>query len=407
MFFRMPLRMLSGASARVFAVIVALLIGAPGWPLLRPITAPPLEAQSQPARGALTGVVRSGPARVGLPYAVVSIPALGIERFSGANGVYQLLNVPAGDHELLVRRIGFVPRRVAIRIEAGRSTTLDIDLDQVPVRLAGMTVTPVQPCRDPGVPDSLRSPEVWQLVSTLRENASTYRVLVTNYPFAYVQARAFGGIGDTMAVLQTIDSIAVPGTAEVTYRPGRIVTSVNVNNRRETIMRIPTIVELADKQFLANHCFSYGGTERVGDATWYRLDMRAADKLRSPDVHGAVYLDSATSQLRRLDLELSRADRLPSQFRGVRAVRAITTFVQIAPGLGIIDGLCAVNWLKPPRGGAPRRADVGHPLELQQSVAYQFKVPPPDVGVVGTRPTPGWVPGQAIRRMGLSCAEEP
>jgi len=392
---------------RALAVIVALLIGAPGLPLPERLHTSNLGAQSQATRGALSGIVRSGPARVGLPYAVVSIPSLGIERFSGADGVYQLLNVPAGEHELLVRRIGFVPRRFTVRIEAGRSSTLDIDLDQVPVRLAGMTVTPVQACRNPGVPDSLRSPEVWQLVATLRENAAAYRVLVTNYPFAYVQARAFGGIGDTVAVLQSIDSLAVPGTAEVAYRPGRIVTTVTVNGRRETIMRIPTIVELADGQFLANHCFSYGGTEVVGDATWYRLDMRAADRLRSPDVHGAVYLDSATSQLRRLDLELSRPDRLPTQFRGVRAVRAITTFVQIAPGLGIIDGLCAVNWLKPPRGGAARRADVGHPLELQQSVAYQFKVPPPDVALVGTRPTPGWGRGQAVRRSSLSCADDP
>jgi len=394
-------------SFRAYPVVAALLIGAPGLTGPGPFAASRLEAQAQATRGALTGVVRSGPARVGLPYAVVSIPSLGIERFTGATGVYQLGNLPAGEHELHVRRIGFVPQRIAVRIEAGRSITLDIDLEQIPVRLAGMTVKPVEACRDPGVPDSLRNPEVWQLVATLRENASAYRVLVTNYPFAYVQARAFGAIGDTIAVLQTIDSIAVPGTAEVTYRPGRIVTNVTVNSRRETIMRIPTIVELADKQFLANHCFSYGGTEQVGSATWYRLDMRAADRLRSPDVHGAVYLDSATSQLRRLDLELSRADRLPSQFRGVQAVRAITTFVQIAPGLGIIDGLCAVNWLKPPRGGAPRRSDMGHPLELQQSVAYQFKTPPPDVGMVGTRPTPGWVPGQAVSRLGLSCATEP
>lgn len=393
--------------SRTLAVVVALLLGAPAVPLPDSLQAYRPVAHAQPARGSLSGVVRSGPARVGLPYAVVSIPSLGIERFSGANGVYQLLNVPAGEHEVLVRRIGFVPRRFTIRIASGQSTTLDIDLEQVPVRLAGMTVTPVQPCKNPGVPDSVRSPEVWQLVATLRENAAAYRILATNYPFAYVQARAFGGIGDSVAVLQSIDSIAVPGTAEVSYRPGRIVTTVTVNSRRETIMRIPTIVELADKQFLANHCFSYGGTEQVGDATWYRLDVRAADKLRSPDVHGAVYLDSATSQLRRLDLELSRPDRLPSQFRGVRAVRAITTFVQIAPGLGIIDGLCAVNWLKPPRGGAPRRANVGHPLELQQSVAYQFKVPPPDVALVGTRPTPGWARGQAMSRLRLSCAGEP
>ncbi|MBL0940645.1 MAG: hypothetical protein IBJ03_17260, partial [Gemmatimonadaceae bacterium] len=119
------------------------------------------------------------------------------------------------------------------------------------------------------------------------------------------------------------------------------------------------------------------------------------------DVHGAAYLDSATSQLRRLDLELSRTDRLPREFRGVRTVRAITTFMEIAPGLGIIDGVCAVNWLKL-EANVVRR----HPIELQQSVAYEFKKPPPDVSAFGRRDAPAWRRGQPYARSSLSCATD-
>ena len=69
-------------SFRAYPVVAALLIGAPGLTGPGPFAASRLEAQAQATRGALTGVVRSGPARVGLPYAVVSIPSLGIERFT-------------------------------------------------------------------------------------------------------------------------------------------------------------------------------------------------------------------------------------------------------------------------------------------------------------------------------------
>ncbi|MBL0940716.1 MAG: carboxypeptidase regulatory-like domain-containing protein, partial [Gemmatimonadaceae bacterium] len=235
--------------------------------------------------GSIRGVVRANPTLVGLPYAVVAIPSRNLERFSGADGAYLLTNVPAGDHQLQVRRIGFVPRTLTVRVEAGGVTTLDIHLDQVPVRLAGMIVNPVQPCRRPGLPDSAANPEVWQLVASLRENAATYRSLVNQHPFSYAQARAFGQLVDTIAELRGIDSIVVPGTAEDNYRPGRIVSTSRSGLARETVMRIPTIVELASRSFVSNHCYTYGGSAAFGNETWYRLDMRAADRLGSPDVH--------------------------------------------------------------------------------------------------------------------------
>lgn len=377
------------------------------WLIVAALLLPPRLASAQQPTGSIRGTVRALPTMVGLPYAVVSLPAHRLERFSGADGTYLLGNVPAGEHELVVRRIGFVPRTVRVRITAGEITNLDLTLDQIPVRLAGMVVNPVQPCRTPGLPDSASQPQVWQLVATLRENAAAYRLLVTQYPFAYVQARAMGEMRDTIVQLRVIDSIALPGSAAMQYRPGRVVSTVSTKGRRETVMQIPTIIELADPAFVANHCYSYGGSGTYGSETWYRLDLRAADRLRSPDVHGAAYLDSATSQLRRLDLELSRPDRLPRAFANVRAVRAITTFMEIAPGLGIIDGVCAMNWMRDPltRSRSQPRLHLVHPIELQHAVAYEFVTPPPDVAAFGKRATPDWRLGRTYEARDFGCAE--
>lgn len=348
-------------------------------------------------QGALQGIVRAAPTDVALPYAVISIPALGIERFSGANGTFILGAVPAGSHEVLIRRLGFVPERRTVNISAAQTTTLDVRLVQVPVRLSSMLVRPVEPCKRPGLPDSIRFPEVAQLANLLRENADRYRLLVQQYPFAYVQTRAFGQLMDRGMTILRVDSIRVPGASAVEYKPGNVVRRDRTGGRNDYSMHLPTLLDLADAVFVRNHCFHYAGTSTHEGETWYRLDVRAADRLSSPDVHGAFFLDSATSQLRRMELEMSRPDRLPRELRSIRTVQVTTQFLEIAPGVALIDNVCAVNWIK---GRGPR---AQHAAELQQVLMYGFTAPPPDIDPVGQRSMPPWRRGAGVPRDSLSC----
>lgn len=366
------------------------------WLLL---CAPAAGVAQSAASGTVRGVVQAAPTNVALPYAVVSIPSLNIERFSGAEGQFLLSAVPAGTYELMVRRIGFVPQRQRITVAANRTTTLSIALIQVPVRLTGMTVRPTDPCRLPGLPDSSRFPEVAQLVGLLRENAATYRTLVRRFPFVYAQVRALGEYDDGTMAVRSVDTLAVPAQPTVRYEPGRVVQSTRGTIARETFMAIPSIIDLVDPSFVNNHCFIYAGASVQGNETWFRLDVRASERLRTPDVHGAFFLDSATAQLRRMELELSRPERLPASLRGVRSVIAHSTFVEIAPGLSILESVCAINWQKPRQG-----TRVFHGAELQHTLAWEFTIAPPDVERVTVRTGPLWRPATRLPGASLPCA---
>ncbi len=371
--------------------------------LVLSLSAPRAVSQAGDAtKGTLQGSAIGAPMNIPLPFAVVSVTQLGIERFTDADGRFTLGALQAGRYEIVIRRIGYVPFRDSVQIVAGSITRLDARLSQIPAQLARTTVVAMTSCPRPGTPDRARDPIVADLVALLRENADRYRLLVQQYPFSYLQVRAMGQLGDASLTLQSVDTTLGKGLARVTYRPGRVVTLVADSRRgKEYSMSLPTILDLADDQFVRNHCFAYGGASDRDGETWLRLDVRAADKIRSPDVHGSFYLDSATSELRRMDLTMSRPDRLPKALQGVRGVDVVTSFVSIASGLSVIDKVCGLNF--------PRRAGLSAvrtiPAELQQLLAYQFVEPPSGVQAsVSLAPPETWRVGAVLPRTVAWCA---
>ncbi len=356
-----------------------------------------LRAQDLVNTGTISGVVRAAPTNVPLPYAVLAISGTTIERFSGADGRYVLTQVPAGTQTLEVRRIGFVKQTVTVTVTAGGITSLDLSLVQVPVRLTALTVRPVEACLKPGLPDPKKEPGIASLVGLLRENASTYRTLARQHPYAYAIYRALGSTWKDSARISSVTAERIDGIRDVRYKPGKVVTT----ERFQSTMQLPTVLDLTDQAFIDNHCFHYRGTNvsSTGE-TWFSLEVRANDKLKSPDVHGIFWLDSATAQLRRMELELSRPERLPSHLRTIQAVSVRTTFLEIAPGLSLLDDVCAINFLRPAKGTPT------HPLELQHVQAVSFlKTPPPDVAPDRGFPNPSWIAGGVMRLESLTCNE--
>ena len=59
-------------------------------------------------------------------------------------------------------------------------------------------------------------------------------------------------------------------------------------------MHLPKLDDLASEEFLRNHCFFYAGREQMEYGGTVRIDFRAAERIRAPDVHGSIWLDSAT-----------------------------------------------------------------------------------------------------------------
>ncbi len=359
-----------------------------------------LTAAAQRPTGRLDGVVRAAQTDVALPYAVVSIPGLKLERFTDASGRFALVALPAGRQDIVVRRIGFTPWRGTVQIAADSTTTLTIRLEQLPQRLDAVAVRAMSGCRQPGSPDPVLQREVSSLVAQLRENADRYRLLAEQYPFTYSQTRWLGEIRDSLFVVQRIDSTLLASTARAQYRPGNLVERTRGKGREdEFMMTLPTLLDVTDNAFIGSHCFGYGGTLRVGAESWVRIYMRAADRLRSPDVHGAFFLDSATSQLRRMELEMSKPERLPTPLQRIDGVHVTTTFREIAAGLSVIESVCAVNTLRTPLGADT----LPSPSELQQLRAYLFTVAPPDVARSAAFPAPAWTVGTTLQRAAVWC----
>jgi Carboxypeptidase regulatory-like domain len=349
--------------------------------------------------GSISGTVTAAQSGTSLSYAIVSIPARSVDRFTDAQGRFTLAALPRGVYDVIVKRIGFVPYRGQVVVEDGVMTTMNVQLVQIPYRLPTLMVNAVTECRRPGRPNRDADPDVAALVDIVIENADRYRLLAAQYPYSYRQLRAVGELADSGVFLQRVDTIVIRSESRATYQPGNVVRRMT-NTRTGTseyTMAIPSILDLADDTFAKNHCFAFGGTSSHDGETWVRLDVRAAARLRTPDVNGSFYLDSATAQLRRSDLQLTRVDRLPPPLRGVDGVDLATTYSDIADALYVIDRVCALNRLK-------RNVSRATPIELQRLMQYDFAAPPPGMLTTGVRAVPqDWVAGVLLPRNAVWC----
>ncbi len=362
-------------------------------------------ARDTTARGEIHGVVgRAEAPDAPIAYAVVLLPAAGIERFTGPEGRFVLRDIPAGAHELVVRRLGYAQQVVKVTVPAGGRAEVAVVLTRIPVRLAGVRVTSPPPCRRPGKPDPAREPELARIFALLVENAERYRLLSTAYPFSYTMSRLLGRVTASSLVTDRADSVVLASGAGVRYRPGRVVRDLlNERGLVEHTVAIPTVVDLADPEFVRQHCFTFGGVLEHESGPVMRVDMRAAERLRSPDIDGSLFLDTASYQLRRIEFSLTRVDRLPRPLRSVASVEVATDFSEIVPGLPVISRVCSVNRLRPQR----RARALPTPVELQALVGYRFAgAPPPGVPPASTATTPlPWEGTQRAPRSAVWCDE--
>ena len=79
----------------------------------------------------------------GRPVATAAVSVLGrpAEAASDNRGVFRLTGVPAGQHELQVRRLGYAPLRHEVDVTSGLTTELEIGLVREPVGLEPLVVS--------------------------------------------------------------------------------------------------------------------------------------------------------------------------------------------------------------------------------------------------------------------------
>ena len=300
------------------------------------------QTTSGDSTGSIVGIVLTKEGAVPLAYSVVSVPSLGRERFSNAEGVFTLNDVPAGTIQLRVRHLGYSPADLSVVVHAGRPDTIRVSLAHIAVRLTAMQVRAYPECKNPGVPKASSDSAFATVFDQLHQNAEQYRLLTDTYPFNYSVERTISRVlVNGNARIDGIDTLVI-GSNRWTYKPGAVVTRTRVGRSpfSQLMMNVPTLINFADKAFLENHCFYNGGLETVDGTELLRVDFVAASRIKEPDVDGSMYLDPSTFQIRRSVLRLTK---IPPGLSGLVEAEAVTTFGEILPSISVIADISSVN----------------------------------------------------------------
>ena len=197
----------------------------------------------------------------------------------------------------------------------------------------------------PGRPDPTKDKELLIVFDQLVQNARQYRLLADSFPYAYREERTtFAVRSDSLVLARRIDTLLLRSDRPTwTYRAGKVLSD---NNSLE-LMHLPLLSDFASDDFIQSHCFNYGGMVQTLEGPAMRIDFRADDRLRSPDVNGAILLDAKSYQIRSAVLQLSKIPDQMSRF--VSSVRATTIFREVEPSVIVISRVHGVTSLYPPR----------------------------------------------------------
>ena len=342
--------------------------------LLAVVTASPLPGQSGGIRDSavLRGRVIGAETGQPLPFAMVSIPSIDVQRFADGEGRFIIPRLSPGTYRLRVRHLGHSPVERDVVVDRNGAEDLTIRMSRIAMRLAVMNVSATWECESPGRPSSDASSQVAEVFEQLEQNAERLRLLAREYPFEVDMERRFLlRRVDGTELFERADTTLVAGIKETSYRPGRVVTRVGRGERAQSFMAVPTLVDFADSLFQQNHCFRLRGVDDSDGTPLIRVDFKAWRKLKSPDVDGSVFLDTAGFRLRRSEVSLTR---IPSGFDGLIGVRVTTRFSDLRPGLPIATSIHAVNEVKP-TGGRQRYSGA---IETQKALLVRFLKQQPD-----------------------------
>ena len=96
------------------------------------------QAGSAAAQGSLQGTVSAAGTGSALAGAQVSLPDLSLGAITGPNGAYQVGDIPAGTHEVMVILIGYQTERRQVTVTDGQTATLDVALVETALELEGL-----------------------------------------------------------------------------------------------------------------------------------------------------------------------------------------------------------------------------------------------------------------------------
>lgn len=314
--------------------VAALLLCAAGTPVSR--------AGAQSA-GLLIGDVVARETGAPLAHAMVTIVSGGRQTFTSDAGVFGFREIPPGRWQLHVTHLGFAPADVVVDVPtSGAAPRAKVLLTHLSVRLALVKVIAKPVCTNPGRPDPTANPDLFAIVQQVRMNAEQYQLLADSFPFVHRVERVHRLVhADSSRSRPEVDTVNMRSDLHGwEYQMGEVVERERDGNY---VMHLPELRDFAGIQFLNNHCFWYAGVDSTGDGRFIRIDFRADDQIRKPDVNGTIWLDATSYQIHMADLELSK---MVPEVPQITSVHVRTMFTEVAPSIVIIDRVIGTNTLK-------------------------------------------------------------
>jgi hypothetical protein len=339
----------------------------------------PARAQAAAQPGSLRGVVRSTLGEP-IPYAVVALEPAFPHRFTDDSGSFVFPRVPAGTYHLLARQVGYKPLDTTVTVLPDRPLVVTLALEHLVVELSQINVTAelaraARPsrCTDPGPPDPAKTPELAAIFEQLKQNAERYWMLADSYPAIYRMSRSRGYVDrDGNPVYTSVDTIELRTDTRWHYAPGRLLADLQApHGGTELEVKLPTLPDLADSAFVANHCFRLVGLDTLEGEVYVRVDFRPDERLVEPDADGSAYLDPITYLIQYLTIRLTHPDRAIVELVNLTAK---VRFREIAPSI-VIAGLITSEASSREHGQL--RSPLVQGRELQRLLSVFFTRPLP------------------------------
>ena len=330
----------------------------------------------------LTGEVVADGTGTPIPYSTVRLQPLGRERFTDRTGNFIYYAITAGEYKLQVRMVGYIPLDTVLVVKNGNPMVLTLTLKRIATALEAVEVTaPPRRCLFPDEMGFVEDPELATILNEARKNAQREQLLRRTYPFEYRLAQShdtYDAASKTSSL--QYDTVTYRSDDNWRYRKGRVVSDDKNRIFGEVrLMRLPTVADLADRTFLAAHCFKYSGIVDEGGKPAHRIDFSPDSSLVAPDVEGSIYLDSATYLIKRAQFRLTRGGTVKPAILGMEVT---TTYKEILPNVALFDEIKSVQPLSTGVPGQTREF-----RETQRLMSYRFIYSGPP-GTLGRK----WIP---------------
>lgn len=321
-----------------------------------------------PGAVTLSGAVIADGTGFPIPYSTVRLQPLGRERFTDRNGSFAYYVIPPGSYLLQVRMLGYLPIDSVIDVVASVPLALTVAMTRIPTALEEVKVSaPPRLCIFPNEIGLVDDPELATVLGEARKNAQREQLLRRAYPFEYRLAQSHDTY-DVVTSGSTVqhDTATFRSDDSWRYRRGRVVSDDRSRLFGDIrLMRLPTLADLADRNFLTAHCFKYTGVVDDNGRPAYRIDFLSDSSLITPDVEGSIFLDSATYLIRRAQFRLTRGGTVRPAILGMEVT---TTYREILPNVVLFDEIHSVQ----PLGVRGPRGNRVEFREVQKLMSYRF-----------------------------------